>query len=404
MVDPARRPGYRWVILGLGITAQAATCTFLYGLPMLVPIIRSQLGLSLFQASVVISAPATGLLLTLILWGALADRYGERLVMVTGTGLASVALFVTLAAHSTVALCLLLALAGAAGASVNAASGRVVMGWFSPKERGLAMGARQTAQPLGTALAAAVLPPLGHAHGLHVALLFPAIFCAVVSVLVVLFVLDPPRPTRGSVVPTPSPYRNSTLWRIHAGSALLVVPQFAIAAFTLVYLVGQRGWDPTAAGRMIFFFQLAGAIGRVLAGVWSDRVSSRLRPMRQLGIAVAILMAFLALCAWAGSPWIIVGFGLGAVLTVADNGLGYTAVAELAGSSWTGRALGVQNTGQNIVGVLTAPVLAAVIGESRYPLGFGLVALAALCAAPITPVRAELRARAAERDAAAASA
>jgi sugar phosphate permease len=398
MLDPARRPGYRWVILGLGIAAQAATCSFLYGLPMLLPLIRSQLRLSLFQASVVISAPATGLLLTLILWGALADRYGERLVMVIGTALASAALFLTLAAHSALALCLLLALAGAAGASVNAASGRVVMGWFSPHERGLAMGARQTAQPLGTALAAAVLPPLGHAHGLHAALLFPAIACAVVSVLVLVFVLDPPRPARGSIEPTPSPYRSSTLWRIHAGSALLVVPQFTIAAFTLVYLVGQRGWDPTSAGRMIFFFQLTGAIGRVVAGVWSDRVSSRLRPMRQLGLAVAVLMAFLAVCARFGSPWIIVGFGVGAVLTVADNGLGYTAVAELAGSSWTGRALGVQNTGQNIVGVLTAPVLAAIIGENRYVLGFGLVALAALCAAPVTPVRAEQRARAAERD------
>lgn len=145
---------------------------------------------------------------------------------------------------------------------------------------------------------------------------------------------------------------------------------------------------------MIFCFQLAGAVGRVGAGIWSDRVRSRLRPMRQLGLAVAVLMVFLALTAWAASPWIILGFGLGAVLTVADNGLGYTAVAELAGPAWTGRALGVQNTGQNVVAVLTAPVLAAVIGESRYALGFGLVALTALCAAPVTPVRAELAARA----------
>jgi MFS family permease len=99
-------------------------------------------------------------------------------------------------------------------------------------------------------------------------------------------------------------------------------------------------------------------------------------------------MVFLAVTAWAGSGWIIVGFGLGAVLTVADNGLGYTAVAELAGPAWIGRALGVQNTGQNIVAVLTAPVLAAIIGENRYALGFGLVALTALAAAPITPGRA----------------
>jgi MFS family permease len=393
MLDPARRPGYRWAILALGITAQAATCTFLYGMPMLVPVLRDQLHLTLFQASLIVSAPATGLLLTLIAWGALADRYGERLVIVTGTGLAAVFLFVATTAGSAIMLSLFLALAGAAGASVNAASGRVVMGWFGVHERGLAMGARQTAQPIGTALAAVVLPPLGHAHGWSVALLFPAIFCAIIALLVLVLVADPPRPPRGSVAPTPSPYRTSTLWRIHAGSALLVVPQFTISAFTLVYLVGQRHWDPAAAGRVIFCFQLAGAAGRVAAGIWSDRVRSRLRPMRQLGIAVAVLMGFLAVAAWAGSVWIVAGFALGAILTVADNGLGYTATAELAGPAWTGRALGVQNTGQNVMAVLTPPVLAAIVGESRYALGFGLVALTALAAAPVTPVSAERAAR-----------
>jgi sugar phosphate permease len=45
-------------------------------------------------------------------------------------------------------------LGGAAAASTNAASGRVVAGWFTRSRRGLAMGIRQMAQPLGvTALA-----------------------------------------------------------------------------------------------------------------------------------------------------------------------------------------------------------------------------------------------------------
>ena len=56
------------------------------------------------------------------------------------------------------------------------------------------MGARQTAQPLGVALAAAGLPALAHAHGAHHALLFPAALCAAATVAVVLLVVDPPRP------------------------------------------------------------------------------------------------------------------------------------------------------------------------------------------------------------------
>ena len=382
----------RWTILAVGTLAQAATCSFLYGIPMLVPALRAE-GSSLFAAGVVVSAPIAGLLLTLIVWGAAADRHGERVVIVSGVGAAALALVGAAVVPGTVGLALLLALAGAFGASVNAASGRVVMGWFPVGERGLAMGTRQTAQPLGVAIAALFLPALAAAHGPHLALLFPAALCAAAAVGVVLLVRDPPRPVRAAgTLPDRSPYRGSwTLPRVHLSSTMLVWPQFAVASFTLVYLVGERHWDPVAAGRLVFAFQLAGAAGRILSGVWSDRVGSRLRPMRQLAVASATLMAVIALGAATQLWFVLVGLALGAVITVADNGLAYIAVAEIAGSEWSGRALGVQNTSQNLAAVVVAPVLAAVIGESRYALGFALVAIFPLLAIPLTPVRAERR-------------
>ncbi|MEO9139722.1 MAG: MFS transporter [Jatrophihabitans sp.] len=380
----------RWTILAVGTLAQASTCSFLYGIPLLVPALRRE-GFSLFQASLVVSAPMAGLLLTLILWGAAADRYGERVVITIGVGAAAVVLIAAASVHSGPALVAMLALAGAFGASVNAASGRVVMGWFPVTERGLAMGTRQTAQPLGVAIAALALPPIAHVHGPYVALLFPALLCGVAAVAVAILVADPPRtPRAAGAPPVTSPYRGTrTLVRVHLASSMLVVPQFAVAAFTLVYLVDQRGWDATAAGRLVFAFQLAGAAGRVVTGVWSDRVGSRLRPMRQLALTSAALMVVIALGAYAQWWFVLVGFALGAVVTVADNGLGYTAVAEMAGREWSGRALGVQNTAQNLAAVATAPLLAAVIGNSRYALGFALVSVFALAAIPLTPVRAE---------------
>ncbi|MDQ2748602.1 MAG: MFS transporter [Pseudonocardiales bacterium] len=384
----------RWAILAVGTLSQASACSFIYGIPMLVPALRSDERLSLLGSSLIVSAPVAGVLLTLIAWGAAADRYGERIVIMSGIGAAAALLGAAAFVHGTLALALLLGLAGAAGASVFAASGRVVMGWFPVQERGLAMGTRQTAQPLGVAMAALGLPSLARSHGVHVALLFPAGLCAAAALSVLLWVTDPPRPPRSPGAPkAASPYRGSwQLGRIHLASALLVVPQFAVATFTLVYLVGQRHWDPVAAGRMIFAFQVAGAAGRPVAGVWSDRVGSRLLPMRQLAVASAALMGVLALGAWLDAVWVIAGFALGAVVTVADNGLGFVAVAETAGTEWSGRALGVQNTGQNVAAVLTAPLLAAVIGDVRYAAGFALVMVFPLLAIPLTPVRAERRA------------
>jgi sugar phosphate permease len=383
-------------MLGIGTFAQAATSSFLYGMPMLVPALRSSEHLTLVDASLVVTAPIVGLLLTLIAWGTAADRCGERVVMVIGLGLAALLLVASDSVHGAVALCVLLALAGGAAASVNAASGRMVMGWFSARERGLAMGTRQTAQPIGVAIAALTLPPMASQFGLHAALLLPAGLCAVAALALVFLVADPVRRAAPDGHPTGSPYRPSSaawrggvLWRVHAASTLLVVPQFAVATFTLVYLVGQRHWDVTTAGRMIFCFQLAGAAGRILSGIWSDMVGSRLGPMRQLGAMSAALMVALALGAWSGGWWIIGAFALGALVTVADNGLAYTAVAEFAGQSWSGRALGMHNTWQNVAAMLTAPLLALLIGNGRYALGFAVVALFPLLAIPLTPVRTE---------------
>jgi sugar phosphate permease len=356
---------------------------------MLVPALRHNDHLSLFHASLLVSAPIAGLLCTLILWGALADRYGERIVIMTGVGAAAVVLGLASQLSSVLLMGLALALAGAAAASVNAASGRVVMGWFPVEERGLAMGTRQTAQPLGVALAALALPGLAAHFSARQALLFPAALCALAAIAVLFLVTDPPRPPRADGSGT-SPYRgSSTLARVHLASSMLVVPQFAVATFTLAYLVGARHWDPAVAGRWIFGFQAVGAAGRVASGVWSDRVGSRLRPMRQLAVVSFVLMGLLAIGAAMDAAWIVLIFAVGAVVTVADNGLAYTSVAEVAGTSWSGRALGVHNTSQNIASIATAPMLAAVIGAYDYSWAFALTALFPLLAIPLTPVRAE---------------
>jgi sugar phosphate permease len=380
----------RWLILALGLAAQAATCSFLYGLPFLVPNLRAAEHLSLATVGIVVSAPTVGLLLTLIAWGAAADRYGERIVI--AIGLAGCGVLIAVAATVPAGLtgfALLLGLAGASGASVNAAGGRVVMGWFAADERGVAMSIRQTAQPLGVAIAAISLPLLARGGSFRTALLLPAVLCLVCSVLVIAFVVDPRRPPAEPGVRAVSPYRTPTLWRVHGASAMLVVPQFAVSAFGLEYLVSQQRWAAATAGAFMAAIQVAGAFGRLGSGYWSDRVGSRLRPMRQLAVASAgvMLLAALGDRTW---PWlVVVAIAVGAVITVADNGLGYTATAEIAGSAWAGRALGAQNTGQNVAAALTPPVLGLIIGAGGYATAFACAAICPLLAIALTPVRAE---------------
>jgi MFS family permease len=175
---------------------------------------------------------------------------------------------------------------------------------------------------------------------------------------------------------------------VHGASALLVVPQFAVAGFGAEFLVRSRDWDAAAAGRVLAVVSLAGALGRLAAGRWSDVVGSRLEPMRQIAVVCAALMAALGLGAATGSALVVVPLALAAVVSVTDNGLGYTATAELAGRAWSGRALGMQNTAQNLVAFATPPAFAAVVGLGGYPWAFGVCALAPALAAAAIPVRA----------------
>jgi sugar phosphate permease len=389
----------RWLILVVGLIAMTAGCTFQYGLAYLIPALRHA-GASLELASVLVACPTAGLLLTLIGWGAAADRWGERVVLATGLALAGLVLLGASSVHGAAALGFCLALAGAAGGSVFAASGRLILGWFARHERGLAMGIRQSAQPLGVALAAVSLPALA-ASGVGVPLRFLGGFCLVAAALVVALVRDPARPQAGpsasgeagradgAGLRQTSPYRQPVLWRIHAASALLVVPQFTVATFALVFLIDARGWDAGDAGRLLALAQLGGAMSRLGAGYWSDRVGSRMRPMRILAVSTAVGLLGLAAAAAAGSSAAVPVLLACAVVAVSTNGLAFTAVAEYAGSAWAGRALGIQNTGQNTLAAATPPVLALAIGSIGFGGSFAVVAAFGVIAAAFVPVSAE---------------
>jgi MFS family permease len=382
----------RWLMLALGTAAQTSSFAFVYGLPYLIPVLRSSERLSLSQAGLLVACPTVGLLLALYAWGAAADRYGERVVLASGLGLATLALTGALLVHGLVLLGLMFALAGAAGASVSAASGRVVLGWFPPEQRGLAMGIRQTSTPLGMLVAAVSMPPLAAAYGLRGALLFVTLLSAVMTVLVALLVVDPPRPPKpapGGARPA-SPYRGSrTLWRIHGASALMVWPQFTIGAFGLVFLTDVRHWSPVAAGQLMACGQALAACCRIGAGRWSDAVGSRLRPMRVLAAAVGAASLLLAACAqWWPSAASVVLLVLLCGLSASTNGLSFTSVAERAGPLWAGRALGVQNIGQNLTASLAPPAVGALISASGYGTAFACAAVCGLAAIAVVPVRA----------------
>ena len=372
---------YRYVVLGVGFLAQAALSAALFAFAVLSPALADEFDVGLGELGVAIAATSGGMTLTLLGWGLLTDRVGERTVISIGLSIAAVLLAAAAAADDFWVLVLLVTLALMAGAAVNAATGRAVMSWFPASERGLALGIRQTAVPVGGGLGALVLPALASGFGLGAAFLALAVTAAAAVFAALLWLREAPgfpdEPIAGHVA---SPLRDRRLWQLAAGSTLLVAVQIALTGFVVLYLHDERGLSPGRAGAVLAAINVAGAVLRIGLGRFSDRIGSRLRPLRRLSLGLAGAMAAVALLAAAPDPLVVVTLVAAGALAVGWNGLSFTATAELAGRERSGAALGFQQTALGLGSMVAPLAFAGVVGLTSWAVGFGVLAVLPLAA------------------------
>jgi sugar phosphate permease len=367
---------YRYVVLGVGFAAQAAFAASVFSFAVLSPALKEQFDVGLGALGVAIAASSGGMTLTLLGWGLLTDRIGERAVISVGLSGAALLLGVASTSNGFWLLVGLVTLAGMVGAAVNAATGRAVMSWFPASERGLALGIRQTAVPVGGGLAAVVLPALESSFGLGAAFLALAAGCALAAAAAFIWLREAPGFPEESVSGSlGSPLRDRRLWQLAAGSTLLVSVQIALTGFVVLYLHEERGLSPGAAGAVLAAINVAGAALRIGLGRLSDRIGSRLRPLRTLSLGLAGSMAVAAVLTEAPDTVLVVALVAAGALSVGWNGLSFTATAELAGRERSGAALGFQQTALGLGGMVAPLAFAGLVGATSWPVGFAVLAL-----------------------------
>jgi sugar phosphate permease len=316
------------------------------------------------------------MLVTLLPWGLLADRLSERIVIALGLVGAAGALLAAGWTHSYGAVLLTLFVAGAFGASVNAASGRAVMGWFPANERGLALGVRQTALPIGGAVAAAALPWIAGAGGTKLA--FVVLGCACLAGAVVASVFMRDAPARGAALgDVTAPLRDRQAWLVGTGSGLFLTAQVAITGFLVLFLHEHRGVHTGAAAALLAGINVLGVCARIASGRWSDRIRARIAPIRSVGVLLGVATAVVAAFVDAPLAVLVPALVVAGVVSLSWNGLAVAVAAESAAGGRVGAAIGFQQTMLGVVSAAVPPLFAALAGSS-WRLAFALSALAPL--------------------------
>lgn len=263
------------------------------------------------------------------------------------------------------------------------------MSWFAPAERGLALGIRQTAVPLGGAIAAGVLPALTTHVSLHAA--FDALAAGCAFGAAVGIVLLRSEPGGDGHEERSRPLRDARVWVLCVGSTFFVTTQIALIGFLVLFLHDDRGLSNGVAAAALALIQILGGAARIVAGRWSDRDGARIRPLRLIGLLLAATTAAAAILV--GAPLLVLVPVLVAAGTFALswNGLSYTAAAETAGAARSGAAIGLQQTFLS-VGSIVAPIaFAAIVHETSWQLGFWLAAVSPLIGYAVLAPLAERR-------------
>ena len=361
-------PRYRWAVLAAGTAAQATYLALLTGPAVLAPVFRDELGLTLTQVGIVIAAPWVGPILTLLPWGLLADRIGERRVLAGGLGICGLLSLAIAFVDEFAPLVILLAAIGAAGASVNSASGRAVMSWFGTEERGLALGIRQGSTPLGGVVSALALPAIAAAGGLRAAFLFLGALVLLAATVGGLVLRD--APTESGVEAAPRVLRDRRLWRLAGAGGLYLVAQLAVTGFVVLYLHDERQLSNQQAGAVLAAMQALAIVVRIVLGRWSDVLGDRIKPLRLMGTASGVALAATALLLGASTEVVIAAFVVAGTLGMSWNGLAFAGAAELAGRARSGAALGFQQTVLSATAAVASPVFAAAVDATSWRAAF----------------------------------
>lgn len=347
-------------------------------LPVLLPHIRAEFGLSLSVVGFLVTVLWLGGAVGQLPGGVLADRYSEALLMCASVGLVMLALACVVLAPNTVALFVAVAVWGLAS-SLYPIARITILSDIYPERLGSALGLTMAAGDVGQT----VVPPL--AGALAAVLVWQAGLGVVIPLLLVAGVgiwVTVPRPSRDA--DSTEPLSGETVRYVLAElrrptmlfmSSILVLFFFFWQAFTALYptyLVVEKGVSETTASLFFGVFFAAGAVVKPLGGMAYDRIGMR---WALIGVLTGPVVGLLLLPVAEGPVALL--FVTLVISTMLGNGaITQSFLADQFPADMQGTGLGAIRTTAAVLGS-TGPVLFGFVADRGF-FDEGYVALAAI--------------------------
>lgn len=364
--DASRR---RFLILGVVFLSYLLVFLARLSVGPLAPFLKDAFELSSAEVGGLMSATAITYAPTLVVAGWLVDRVGVRRMLVAGTLIASLCIIVMFWAPSYPALLALLALSSLGAGCIYPSAVRAVMLWFPVTERATAIGVNQMAINVSGILAALTLPVVAERYGWQYGFLTVGVAGLFVTALVAAGYRSPA--TGPGAPPAAGPPKGTFRGllrhrdiRLLAGMGFFLgIVEYSLLAHVVLFVRAEYLLTAVAAGSVLALAQAAGAIGKPVTGLVSDRLlGARRRP-------VLLTMCVLSLAACLGLA--IGGDGLGwavylliALLGLAVIGWGGifgTMAGEIGGRAAAGQVAGLTAAAVNVGVVFGPPAFGALV-------------------------------------------
>lgn len=318
---------YAWAILAVGtLVVFGALGLARFGYTMVLPAMQLGLGLSNTHAGALATANLSGYLALSVLGGALAARYGPRIIITAGLTLAAAGMLLTGLSSSFTSAAVWRALTGIGSGASNVPAMGLLAAWFVQHRRGLAAGVGVTGSSLALIVLGLLVPHILAAYGVNGWRICWFLFAGVTLGLALLaFIILRNSPSELGLLPVGAlkdsamvtekvsglswgrVYRSGIVWHLGLIYTAFGFSYIIYMTFFTKYLIAEGGYTQESAGRMFMLMGWLSLLCGLIWGAFSDKLGRKTALIVVYSIQT---VAFGLFALWPSTP----GFVFSAVL------------------------------------------------------------------------------------------